>query len=214
MTAMAIATVTMKNVHVVVMNNLIEEIRVFGRENHVPIILDEGLEVLLDVIKKENVKSVLEVGTAIAYSAINMASLGASITTIERDKNMIEIASNNIKRANLEDKIRIIECDAKEALPLIQNQKFDLIFIDAAKGSYRKFFDDFKDLLTDKGIIVCDNMEFHGLVMQEDLSGCSRQLRQMIKKLRDFREYLESNKEFNTVFINVGDGLTISKKNN
>lgn len=214
MIAKAIATAMTKNVHVVVMNNLIEEIRTFGRENHVPIILDEGLKVLLDTIKKENIKSVLEVGTAIGYSAINMASLGVSVTTIERDKNMIEIATNNIKRANLEDKIKIIECDAKEALPLIQDQKYDLIFIDAAKGSYRKFFDDFKTLLNDDGIIICDNMEFHGLVMQDDLSNCSRQLRQMIKKLRDFRQYLESSSEFKTVFINVGDGLTISKKNN
>lgn len=212
MTAKAIATAMTKNVHVVVMNNLIEEIRIFGRENHVPIILDEGLKVLLDTIKKENIKSVLEVGTAIGYSAINMASLGVSVTTIERDKNMIGIATNNIKRANLEDKIKIIECDAKEALPLIQDQKYDLIFIDAAKGSYRKFFDDFKTLLNDDGIIICDNMEFHGLVMQDDLSNCSRQLRQMIKKLRDFRQYLESSSEFKTIFINVGDGLTISKK--
>lgn len=191
------------------MNSIIE-LKKYAKENHVPIILDEGLDFLLETIKKYNVKDVLEIGTAIGYSAINMALLGAAVTSIERDPKMYEQAILNVKDFNLADKIEIIFNDA--LTPNLVSKEYDLLFIDAAKGQYEKFFNLYTPYLRKGGIVVCDNMNFHELTKVEDLTTLSRGVRGLVKKLNSFKTFLKNNDDYKTTFYEIGDGMTLSIK--
>lgn len=186
-------------------NHFIYNLKEYAIENNVPIINDEGLDFLLNLIKNYNVKTVLEIGTAIGYSAINMANLGCEIITVERDYFMYNEALKNIKLANFEKNIEIIYGDALE---VEINQKVDLIFIDAAKAQYQKFFEKFKNNLNDNGLIVCDNLNFHNL----DINKVSRRTKQLLKKINNFKLFLKDNDEFDTTIYNVGDGISVSKR--
>ena len=187
----------------------LKEIEEYAKDNHVPIMLKDGIDFLTDYIKKNEIKSILEVGTAIGYSAISMAlvSNDIKITTIERDSKMYDLAIKNIKSFNLESRVEVI---FEDALNVEINNKYDLIFIDAAKSQYIKFFEKFKHNLNFNGVIVTDNLFFHGLV--ENPEGCSRNTRQLVEKIRKYVEFLKENKEFDTKFISIGDGISISKK--
>lgn len=205
-----IVTVTIVIMTVIVIMNSIIELKKYAKENHVPIILDEGLDFLLETIKKYNVKDVLEIGTAIGYSAINMALIGATVTSIERDPKMYEQAIINVKDFNLADKIEIIFNDA--LTPNLVNKEYDLLFIDAAKGQYEKFFNLYTPYLKKGGIVVCDNMNFHELTKVEDLSTLSRGVRGLVKKLNNFKTFLINNHKYKTTFYEIGDGITLSIK--
>lgn len=190
-----------------------EEMRTYAINNHVPIISDAGLDYLVTVLKGRKVSNILELGTAIGYSASIMSRVsGAMVTTIERDEGMVEIASKNILKQGLENKIRIIYKDALEAFDDVKDRTYDLIFIDAAKGQYKKFFSMYQKLLAPNGVIVCDNLNFHGMVAvnQETLS---RGVRGLVRKLRSFKVFLESNISFKTKFSDIGDGMSISSRN-
>lgn len=182
----------------------------YAKINHVPIILDEGLNFLINIIKSSNAKNILEVGAAIGYSSINMVKRSnAQVTTIERDDNMYNEAIKNIKLANLEDKIKILHMDALEAFDEVKNEKFDLIFIDAAKAQYQKFFETYEKLLNPNGIIICDNMNFH-MLKEKDQTELSRSVRGLIRKLASFEAWLLSNDNYDTTIYDIGDGLSIS----
>jgi len=187
----------------------IKDLEEYAKINHVPIMLKDGIEFLTDYIKKNNIKSILEIGTAIGYSSIKMALVNddIKITTIERDSNMYNEALKNIKAFNLDNRINVIYSDA---LDVELNDKYDLIFIDAAKSQYIKFFNKFKDNLSTNGVIITDNLSFHGLV--EDSSNCSRNTRQLVNKIKKYIEFLKDNKEYKTEFISIGDGISITKK--
>jgi len=185
--------------------------RKYAIENNVPIIKDDGLIFLKQIIKLSNAKEILEVGTAIGYSAINMASLNAHITTIERDEKMYNMAIENINNTNNKENIDVIFGDALEVYDKIKNKNFDLIFIDAAKGQYKKFFELYTPLLNKNGIVVCDNMTFHNL-LDADTSNMSRSLRGLVNKLKMFTDYLLDNDDFETSIYNIGDGIAISIK--
>ena len=187
----------------------IKDLEEYAKINHVPIMLKDGIEFLTDYIKKNNIKSILEIGTAIGYSSIKMALVNddIKITTIERDSNMYNEALKNIKAFNLDNRINVIYSDA---LDIELNDKYDLIFIDAAKSQYIKFFNKFKDNLSTNGVIITDNLSFHGLV--EDSSNCSRNTRQLVNKIKKYIEFLKDNKEYKTEFISIGDGISITKK--
>ena len=189
----------------------IKDLEEYAKINHVPIMLKDGIEFLTDYIKKNNIKSILEIGTAIGYSSIKMALVNDNIkiTTIERDSNMYNEALKNIKAFNLDNRINVIYSDA---LDVELNDKYDLIFIDAAKSQYIKFFNKFKDNLNTNGVIITDNLSFHGLV--EDSSNCSRNTRQLVNKIKKYIEFLKDNKEYKTEFISIGDGISITKKVN
>lgn len=189
----------------------IKDLEEYAKINHVPIMLKDGIEFLTDYIKKNNIKSILEIGTAIGYSSIKMALVNddIKITTIERDSNMYNEALKNIKAFNLDNRINVIYSDA---LDVELNDKYDLIFIDAAKSQYIKFFNKFKDNLNTNGVIITDNLSFHGLV--EDSSNCSRNTRQLVNKIKKYIEFLKDNKEYKTEFISIGDGISITKKVN
>lgn len=186
------------------------KLKSYAKENHVPIILDEGLSFLINIIKTKNAKNILEVGAAIGYSSINMAKRSnATVTTIERDDAMYSEAVKNIKDANLEDKIRLLHMDALEAFNEVKNDKFDLIFIDAAKAQYQKFFLTYESLLNPNGIIICDNMNFH-MLKEQDQASLSRSVRGLVRKLANFEEWLLKNDNYETTIYDIGDGMSIS----
>lgn len=192
------------------MVQLLEEMENYAKENNVPIMMKDGIEFLTNYIKENNVKNILEIGTAIGYSAIKMALVNDDIyvTTIERDEERYNEAIKNIKEANLGNQINVILDDA---FNVDIDFKFDLIFIDAAKAQYIKFFEKFKENLSDNGVIVSDNLKFHGLVDTTDKIE-SRNVRQLVRKLKNYVEFLENNEEFETTFYDLGDGVAISRK--
>lgn len=187
----------------------LDEIKKKALEANIPIMQDAGIEFICNYIKENNVKSVLEIGSAVGYSAICFASSGAVVTTIERDKERYDKAVENISACNLSDKITIINNDAF----LVElKDKYDLIFIDAAKSQYIKFFEKYKNNLNTNGVIISDNLSFHGIV--EDISLThNRNTRQLVGKIKRYITFLEENEEFNTTFYKIGDGISVSKRN-
>ena len=188
----------------------IQQLEEYARINSIPIMEHDGIEFLLDYIKKNNVKNILEIGSAIGYSAIRMCLVDKSITvtTIERDEARYKEAIKNIKEFNLEDKINIIYDDA---FNVELEDGYDLIFIDAAKSQYIKFFEKFKKNLNKNGVIVSDNLNFHGLVHTTEHIE-SRNVRGIVRKLNNYIDFLKNNEEFDTTFYEIGDGVSISKR--
>lgn len=189
---------------------LIRKIEKYADQKGIPIMEKDGIKFLTEFIKLNKVKNILEIGSAIGYSAINMAlaSEDVTVTTIERDKDRYIEAVKNIKKFNLDSRITLILADA---LSFNTSEKYDLIFIDAAKSQYIKFFEKFKDNLNPRGFIVTDNINFHGLT-NSDKSKMSRNLRQLITKLERYINFLNDNTEFKTRFFEVGDGVAISRR--
>lgn len=190
--------------------NLIREMRTYAEAENVPIMQRDGINFLVEQIIKKDVKNILEIGTAIGYSTIIMAFVrdNIKITSVERDEKRYLKAVKNVKKAHLEDRINLIFNDALE---VNIKDKYDLIFIDAAKAQNIKFFEKFKDNLNEKGLIITDNMNFHGLTEKEEEIK-SRNLRALVRKIKNYRKYLEENTEFKTEFLNIGDGIAISKR--
>ena len=186
----------------------IKKIKEYAKLENVPIMQDDGIEFLTTFIIKNQVKTVLEIGTAIGYSAIKMAlsSSNLKIVSIERDEKRYLEAVKNIKKMQLEDRITLI---FKDALDVKLEDKFDLIFIDAAKSQYLKFFNKFSPNLTKKGYIITDNIKFHGLTFS-DKTKLSRNLRGLITKLETYISFLENNKDFKARFFDIGDFTFIS----
>lgn len=193
------------------LDSVVRQMKNYADLNNVPIMTEGGINYLMKYIKKNNVKKILEVGTAIGYSAILMCSVDEDITvtTIERDEKRYLEALKNIKKANLEDRIDLIY---KDALEVSLDDEYDLIFIDAAKAQNRNFFERFKRNLKDDGTIITDNMNFHGLVNKDLESIESRNLRQLVRKVKEYKEFLENNKEFSSEFYDIGDGIAVSKR--
>ena len=181
-----------------------------ARKRNIPVMLDDGMEFILEYIKNNNVKSILEIGSAVGYSAIRFASVSDDIkvTTIEKNKDLYDEALNNISNFKLNDRINIILGDALEVEITVS---YDLIFIDAAKSQYTKFFEKYKTLLVHNGCIITDNLAFHGLVDNPSLTK-NRNTRQLVGKISRYIEFLKNNKEFKTEFYNRGDGISVSKR--
>ena len=190
----------------------IEEIEKYAEENKVPIMQKDGIDFLTNYIKENNIKRILEIGSAIGYSAIKMALVNDDIqvTTIERDIDRYNIAVKNINEFNLSDRINIINVDA---LNVELNDKYDLIFIDAAKSQYIKFFEKFEKNLNINGVIISDNLSFHGLVEDESKTN-NRNTKQLVRKIRKYIDYLKENNNYKTTFYELGDGVAISIKLN
>lgn len=187
----------------------IKKIQEYAEENNVPIMTNEGISFLTDYIRTNNIKRILEVGTAIGYSAIMMALANeeAEITTIERDEKRYLEAIKNVKKFKLEDRIHLIYNDALEVN--IEGE-FDLVFIDAAKAQNIKFFEKFTRNLSAKGTVITDNMNFHGLVDKDPSEIESRNLRALLRKVRAYHDYLKENTKYKTSFYNLGDGIAVS----
>lgn len=184
----------------------INDLKTKALSQNVPIISDEGLLVLLNQLKNYDEPNVLEIGSAIGYSAIMMAYNNAFVTTIERNEESYLNAIDNIKSFELNDKINVIFADATIDPGL--SSKFDIIFIDAAKAQYKVFFNTYEKYLKPEGVIICDNLNFHNLNPNE----VSRSTRQLLRKINDFKDFLSTNDLYQTTFTNVGDGMSISRK--
>lgn len=189
----------------------IEKIKNKAIEEHIPIIMDDTLDVVSNILNEIKPKAILEIGTAVGYSAIrfsNFLDTDGIIDTIEREEERVIEAKNNIKSLKLEDKINIILGDAVEILPTL-DKKYDVIFIDAAKGKYPFFLNEAIRLLSEKGIIIADNILYKGYTLSDYNK---HKQRTAVRGLRTFLNNLEENKNFETKLIEVGDGLTITRR--
>ncbi|MBR2833362.1 MAG: O-methyltransferase [Bacilli bacterium] len=182
----------------------------YAKKMNIPIMQKDGILFLIDYIKKNNVKSILEIGSAIGYSAINMAKVDSDIkvVTIERDEVRYKEAIKNIKDYGLEKQIKVIFGDA---LNIEIDDMFDLIFIDAAKAQYVNFFEKYKSNLKENGTIISDNLDFHGLT-HENVVIKNKNLRSLVRKINDYKKFLQNNSEFHTEFLMIGDGIGVTKK--
>ncbi len=196
------------------MKNLILEMEEYAKEHNVPIIEKESIAYLMKFIKQHDIKNVLEIGSAIGYSGILMASSSqqVKVTTIERDETNYMEALKNVKKCGFEGKVTVVFQDALE-LNLAEGTEYDLIFIDAAKGQYKKFFEKYKYFLAPGGAIITDNLKFHGYVGKSDKIE-SKNLRQLVGKIEGYIDFLKTNEEFDTEFLDIGDGLSVSVRKN
>ena len=187
------------------------ELEEYAKENNIPIMMKDGIKFLLKYIKDNNIKNILEIGTAIGYSAIRMSLVNENInvTTIERDNTRYMEAKKNINDFELNNRIKVINDDA---FNVELKDQYDLIFIDAAKSQYIKFFEKFQLNLSENGVIISDNLKFHGLVQKNINEIESRNVRGLVRKLNNYIDFLKNNKEFVTTFYEIGDGISISKK--
>lgn len=191
--------------------NEIKTIKEYALVNKVPIMVDDSIDFIISKIHQKRVKKVLEIGTAIGYSAIMMAlsSPNLTITSIEKDKDRYLEAVKNIKKFNLEDRITLIYNDALE---VSLKEKYDLILIDAAKSKNLDFFNKFEKNLEPNGIIITDNLSFHGYVEQEPSQIKNRNIRALVRKIRNYIDFLENNLKYKTTFYEIGDGLSVTEK--
>ncbi len=188
----------------------LNDMEAYAKENNIPIMLEDGIDYLCKLIKEENIKSILEIGSAIGYSAIKMALVDneIKITTIEKDEGRYKQALSNIKSFDLEKRINLINIDALE---YETDKIFDLIFIDASKSHNIDFFNKYSSNLKKYGTIVTDNLSFHGLVDNEELIKTKNQ-KGIVRKIKMFLTFLHNNLEFSTTYIEVGDRLAVSRK--
>lgn len=189
----------------------LKELREYALINDIPIMQDEGMEFLINFIVDKHINSVLEVGTAIGYSAIMMASANPKlkIVSIERDETRYLEALKNIKKFGLEDRITLI---FKDALEVNINDKFDLIFLDGAKGQNINFFERFEKNLNEDGYIITDNINFHGFVKKDESEIKSRNLRGLVRKIKDYILYLKTSSKYDTTFYEKGDGISVTTR--
>ncbi|MCQ6273590.1 O-methyltransferase [Bacillus sp. V3B] len=189
------------------------EMEAYAAENKVPIMEITGMETMIQFLRIKQPEKILEVGTAIGYSALRMAHAlpNAMIVTIERDEERAHLAEKHFQQFGLEKQIHLIKGDALETEDQVAvHAPYDVIFIDAAKGQYKRFFELYSQYLTDEGIIVTDNVLFKGLVAEEKLE--HKRTAQLVKKIKQFNVWLMSHTDYDTIILPVGDGVAISKK--
>ena len=192
------------------MEDKINLIKQKALEDHIPIIMDDTLTVIGNFLEKNKPKKILEIGTAVGYSAICFSKYleeNGRIDTIERDEERIKEAKINIKEMGLEEKIHIYEGDAVEILPTL-NEKYDMVFIDAAKGKYPFFLKEALRMLNKDGIIFADNILYKGYVMSDYNK---HKQRTAVRNLREYIKEVTENENLDTEILEVGDGLAISK---
>ncbi|OIU70662.1 O-methyltransferase [Rossellomorea aquimaris] len=192
---------------------LLEEMEQYAEEHHVPIMELVGIEALLGILAIQQPSRILEIGTAIGYSALRMAEAlpETEITTIERDEERYNTAQDFLGRSGHKGRIHTLLGDALELQAEVEkNGPFDAILIDAAKGQYQKFFDLYAAMLSENGVVYSDNVLFKGLVAEEEVE--QKRIRNMVKKLQKYNVWLMSHDEFETSILPVGDGIAISKK--
>ena len=191
----------------------LEELEIIKKkalEEHIPIIMDDTLEVIEEKLKDIEVKRLLEIGTAVGYSAMCFSQFldeDGKIDTIERDTERVTEARENIKKVGASEKINIIEGDAVEILPTM-DEKYDVVFIDAAKGKYPFFLKEALRMLKPNGIIFADNILYKGYVMSDYNK---HKQRTAVRNLREYIKEISENPNLETEILEVGDGLAISK---
>lgn len=193
------------------MNNCsyLKEIEQYAKSHDVPIIEKDGLEIVVEIMKKNSVKSIFEVGTAIGYSASQFClQTGADVTTIERDKDLYKRALENISKLELTDKITPI-CDDALLFDSSDLPQFDCLYIDGAKSQYLKFLEKYITHLKPGGVVIFDNLLFHGYVFSDSVLTKSRNLKQLVRKLETFIKQMQNSTEYHFELIEQGDGIGI-----
>jgi len=188
----------------------LEKIKEKALENHVPIIMDDTLEVLDRLLKQVKPQRILEIGTAVGYSAMCFSEYlqpDGKIDTIERDSERVAEARINIQKVGVENKINIYEGDAVEILPTL-NEKYDVVFIDAAKGKYPFFLKEALRMIKTNGIILADNILYKGYVMSDYNK---HKQRTAVRNLREYVKEVTENPNIETEILEVGDGLAVSR---
>lgn len=188
------------------------ELENFADENKVPIVHKEVAELLKVLMDLKRPKKILEVGTAIGYSALlflNQLDYDAEITTIERNPIMIERAKENFEKYDKNKKITLLEGMAEDLLPNLK-EEYDMIFLDAAKGQYELFLDLCNERLKSGGMLISDNILYKGMIADDSL--VIRRKKTIVKRMRNFLKHLCESDKFNTSIIPIGDGLAISYK--
>lgn len=177
---------------------------------NVPIISDEGLRFIFQLIKLKQPKRILEIGSAVGYSALQMHYHSkAEIVTLERDEAMVREARSNLLQIS-DHRITLLHADALDVDLSLLGHNFDILFIDAAKSQYTTFFNRFSPLLAKDGIIITDNIFFHGWVAEETFT--SKNLKYLMRKLNGYNQFLKTHPDFDTVFYPLGDGMALSIK--
>lgn len=191
----------------------LDQLRAFAETHQVPIVDQLSLDLIKQIIRIHQPTEILELGTAIGYSSMQFASVSSDIhvTTIERNEDMIAHAKKHFEQFQYTDQIRLIEADAAQAFSKVNDRTYDMIFIDAAKAQSQKFFELYSPLLKDGGVIITDNLLYHGFVANIDIVR-SRNVKQMVRKVQKFNQWLSEQSDFKTNFINMDDGLAISIK--
>ena len=187
----------------------LKKIKQKALEEHIPIIMDDTLEVIEKELKENPPKKILEIGAAVGYSAMCFSEFlveDGKIDTIERDKERIKEAKENFKKVEVEDKINLYEGDAVEILPTL-NERYDMVFIDAAKGKYPFFLKESLRMINKNGIIFADNILYKGYVMSDYNK---HKQRTAVRNLREYIKEVSENPNLETEILEVGDGLAIS----
>ena len=188
----------------------LEKIKQKALQEHIPIIMDETLEVIEKYLKENPPKKILEIGAAVGYSAMCFSEFlaeGGKIDTIEREEERIAEAKENFKKVGVQDVITLYEGDAVEILPTLKD-KYDMVFIDAAKGKYPFFLNQALHKLNPQGIIFADNILYKGYVMSDYNK---HKQRTAVRNLKEYIKEVTENENLDTEILEVGDGLAVSK---
>jgi predicted O-methyltransferase YrrM len=195
-------------------SSLLMEMEEYAVQHNVPIMELVGIETLLGTMKIQQPANILEIGTAIGYSALRMAEAlpQTNIVTIERETERFQQAKKFLSQSlDEKERIQLVFGDALEIVDEVRKYgPYDAIFIDAAKGQYKKFFEIYTEMLTPNGIVYSDNVLFKGLVAQETID--QKRIRSMVKKLQNYNQWLMEHEAFNTYILPVGDGIAVSKR--
>ncbi len=189
----------------------LKKIKEKALSDHIPIIMDDTLQELENILKNVKLNKILEIGTAVGYSAICFSEFledDGKIDTIEKDEDRVKEARQNVKKAEVEEKINIYSGDAVEILPKLTD-KYDMIFIDAAKGKYPFFLEQALRLVNKNGLIIADNILYKGYVMSDYNK---HKQRTAVRNLREYIKQIQENPILETQILEVGDGLSVSKK--
>lgn len=189
------------------------EMEEYAKRHHVPIMELSAMETMLQILKIKDPETVFEIGTAIGYSALRMAFAlpKSKIITIEREEERHEMAKYFVDKAEKNGQILLIKGDALDERERASAfSPFDVVFIDAAKGQYKKFFDLYSPLIPSGGLVITDNVLFRGLVYNGQET--SKRHQKLALKINEFNRWLVSHPQFETVIIPVGDGIAVSRK--
>lgn len=191
----------------------VSEMESYAKEQRVPIMEPLGIDFLMQLIRIHQPQSILEIGTAIGYSALRMleACPESKITTVERDDDRYHEALSNIRKLQADSSIRVIHGDALEVAETVEaHGPYDLLFIDAAKGKYEEFFHLYSPMLTDNGMIISDNVLFKGFVADD--TEANPRMAKIARKIRNFNEWLVHHPDYHTTIVPIGDGVAITKR--
>ena len=189
----------------------LDNLKQIAKQNHIPIIKDDGCDFLIEFCKQHNFKNILEIGTAVGYSGSLMLknTTESYLTTIEINQQSFDMATQTFKQYNLTNRVTQILGDAKDEIKKL-NQKYDFIFLDGPKGQYLNYYQTLKTLLTNGGYILADNIYLHGLVFGPEF--VKHKHRSMVVNLRKFIKFVQEDPEVSCQILDVGDGIMIIQK--